>query len=275
MVADVWDELVTVGLLGTDRRDPPELPAGPLGDLVADTLRTAPEARLLAAVAATAVARRSGITPSPARPALMPPEPDCRPVLPAAAVARWRSIIADWPVLEAEWLAVAASSGWRPAPDLLVAVLRRHRRSRVLVDAVIAWGGGPAAWLVDHVPELAPTGVPPAPGAVRPLPVPAEIEALLHDGGARDSTAVVAVLSDGLLSGAYRWSHRAVLLNAIARIDRRSLPEVIAALRARHAEVDDAGDGAAPLALWEALIELAEVRRDMLDELQPSIGTTA
>jgi hypothetical protein len=137
----------------------------------------------------------------------------------------------------------------------------------------MAWGGGPAVWLVDHVPELAPAEMPPAPGAVRPLPVPAEIEALLHDSGAGDSTAaVVAALSAGLLSGVYRWSHRAVLLNAIARIDRRSLPEVIAALRSRQAEVDDADDGAAPLALWEALIELAEVRRDMLAELQPSIG---
>ena len=140
-LADTWDELVTVGLLGTDRRDPPELPAGLLADTVADAQRTTPQGRLLAAVAATVVAQRCGATPLPPRPLLMPPDPDDRPMLPVAAVERWQLIVSNWPVLEAEWLAVAAARGWRPAPDVLVALLRRHRRSQVLADAVLAWGG--------------------------------------------------------------------------------------------------------------------------------------
>jgi hypothetical protein len=268
---DTWDELVTVGLLGTDRRDPPDLPVGMLADVVADTLRPNPEGRLLAAVAAITVARRSGMTPPPPRPTLLPPEPDVRPLLPGAAVARWGSIISTWPVLEAEWLAIAAASGWRPAPDLLVALLRRHRRSPTVADAVLAWAGEPAAWLVDHVPDLAPTGAspPPASPSGRPLPVPAELEPLL----AGAAQLFVAALADGLLSGHYRWSHRAVLLNAVARLDPASLSELVTALQQRRVDVDDGDPDTAPLALWEALIELAETRRDMLVELRPDKET--
>jgi hypothetical protein len=265
-LADTWDELVTVGLLGTDRRDPPELPAGLLADTVADAQRTTPQGRLLAAVAATVVAQRCGATALQPRPLLMPPDPDDRPVLPQAAAGRWKLIVSNWPVLEAEWLAVAAARGWRPAPDVLVALLRRHRRSQVLADAVLAWGGAQAAWLVDHLPDLEPTGTTVAPptGAIRPLPVPAEIEPLL--GG--DAGSLAAALTNGLISGAFRWSHRAVLLNVVARMNATSLPTVIAALRSGRDVLDEAGDEAAPLALWEALIELATTRVEMLVELQ-------
>ena len=159
-LADTWDELVTAGLLGTERRDPPELPAGLLADTVADVQRTTPQGRLLAAVAATVVAQRCGATPLPPRPLLLPPEPDHRPLLPTAAVERWQMIVSSWPVLEAEWLGRAASGGWRPAPDVLVALLRRHRRTPVLARAVLAWGGPAAAWLVDHIPDLEPVAAP-------------------------------------------------------------------------------------------------------------------
>jgi hypothetical protein len=269
-IADTWDELVTAALLGTDRRDPPELPPGPLADTVADAVRPTPQGRLLAAVAATTVARRSGVTPLPRLPALQPPEPDARPLLPPAAVERWQAIVSAWPLLEAEWLAVAAASGWRPAADVLVGLLRRHRRSRVLAEAVLGWGGALAAWLVDHVPDLAPAEAPPLPptGAARALPVPARLEPLL-DGPAEP---LAAALVEGLQSGEYRWSHRAVLLNVIARVRPACLTDVVAALSSgRSALGADAGD-VAPLALWEALIELALVRRAMLDELRPGSG---
>ena len=87
-LADTWNELVTVGLLGTDRRDPPELPPGPLADTVADAIRSTPPGRLLAAVAATTVARRCGATPLPPRPPLLAPPPDDRPMLGPTAVNR-------------------------------------------------------------------------------------------------------------------------------------------------------------------------------------------
>ena len=107
--------------------------------------------------------------------------------------------MSGWPVLEAEWLAVAAAGGWRPAPDVLVALLRRHRRSPLLAHAVLAWGGLVAAWLVDHVPDLDPAGsaVAPPSGAVRPLPVPAEVEPLLSG----DAGILADRLTNGLASG--------------------------------------------------------------------------
>jgi hypothetical protein len=266
-LVDTWNELVTVGLLGTDRRDPPELPPGPLADTVADALRPTPQGRLLTAVAATVVVTRCGAVPAPPTAPLQPPEPDHRPLLPLAAAARWHQIVSEWPVLEAEWLAVAAAKGWRPAPDVLVAMLRRHGRSPVLAAAVLSWGGAPAAWLIDHVPDLGPSDTPAMPpsGANRPLPVPAELENLL-DGSAGE---LAAALTTGLVSGAYRWSHRAVLLNAVARAVPQSLPSVITALRRGRENVDEAVDEGAPLAMWESLIELATVRLEMLAELDP------
>jgi hypothetical protein len=271
-LAETWNELVTVGLLGTDRRDPPPLPPGPLADTVADVLRPTLQGRLLAALAATTVARRCGATPLPPCPPLHPPPPDHRPLLPPAAVARWRAIVTDWAVLEPEWLAVAATSGWRPAPDVLVALLRRHHRSPMLADAVIAWGGPLADWLVEHVADLSPAGVaPPRPalGDPRPLPVPADVEPLLHG----DADALAAALTTGLMSGSYRWSHRAVLLNVVARMDSGSLPAVNTALRAGRDSLHEVGssgggDDAAPLAMWEAMIELSDVRAEMLAELR-------
>jgi hypothetical protein len=223
---------------------------------------------LLAAVAATTVARRCGATPLPPRPALLPPPPDDRPLLRPDAVARWREIVTDWPVLEPEWLAVAATSGWRPAPDVLVAMLRRHHRSPELAGAVIAWGGPLATWLIEHVPDLAPADVAPPPAVsagVRPLPVPAEVEPLLHG----DADALGTAVTSGLRSGTYRWSHRAVLLNVVARMDAASLPVLGTALRAGRDGLHEVGDDAAPLALWEAMIELADARAAMLDELRP------
>jgi hypothetical protein len=269
-VADAWDELVTAALLGTDRRDPPELPAGPLADTVADALRPTPQGRLLAAVAAITVARRSGATPLPPHAALQPPEPDLRPLLPSGAVERWQAIVSEWPVLEAEWLAVAAASGWRPAADVLVGLLRRHRRSRVLADAVLAWGGALAGWLVDNVPDLAPADARPLPptGAARALPVPARLEPLL-DGPAEP---LATALAEGLAAGEYRWSHRAVLLNVAARVRPECLAGIVATLSSGRERLGADGADSAPLALWEALIELAVVRRAMLDELRPPAG---
>jgi hypothetical protein len=75
------------------------------------------------------------------------------------------------------------------------------------------------------------------------------------------------------MAGSYRWAHRAVLLNVVARMDSTSLPALSAELRAgRDAVQEDAaqehGDDSAPLALWEAMIELADARTEMLAELR-------
>ena len=268
--ADTWAELVTVGLLGTDRREPPELPDGPVADLVADALRPTPQGRLLASVSAMVTARRCGVLPLPTRPSLMPPDDDRRPMLPVVAARRWHAIVANWPVLEPEWLAAASAHGWRPSPDVLVAMLVRHRRSPHVAAGVVAFGGAIAPWLIDHQPDLAPfTARKEPPAEARVLPVPAELEPLLG----RPADQITSAVMSGLAAGHYKWSHRAVLLNTVARVARASLPTLIAGLESGRDRVESRGhesrEPGSPLSLWESLIELATVRRDMLDELEP------
>lgn len=266
-VEETWNELVTVGLLGTDRRDPPQLGDGPVAELVADALGPTPQSRMLTTVAATTIARRSGAKPLPPAAPPMVPDADARPMLPLAAARRWRHIVSDWPLLEAEWLAVAAAGGWRPAPDVLVALLRRHQRSPVVAGAVIRWGQPLAGWLIEHLPELAPWDRRRAasPASPAPLPVPADLEPLLPGPPDR----LVDMLVDGLLGGRFRWSHRAVLLNVVVRMPATSLTPTIDALASGREQLD-ARDEAAPLGIWEALIELAGVRRHLLAELEPA-----
>src|SRR3954454_15583944 len=102
-VASYWRDIVTVALLGTDRRDPPVPPPGALADLAADDPRPTASQRLLQQVSACAVARRAGVLPAAAAPTLATPDDDARPITPPAASATWRRIVADWPVLEDEW----------------------------------------------------------------------------------------------------------------------------------------------------------------------------
>ena len=192
---------MTAALLGTDRREPPELPAGPLADTVADALRPTPQG---------GCSRRSLPSRSPGaaaphrcrRAPLQPPEPDVRPLLPAR---RRRAAAGDR-------LRVAGARGGvarRRRGERLASCRRRPRRppapasARPLAAvAVLAWGGALAGWLVDNVPDLAPAdAAAPPTGAARALPVPARLEPLL-DGRPRCS---LAALAEGLASGEYRW----------------------------------------------------------------------
>ena len=72
LVADHWHELVTAALLGTDRRDPPDPPPGPLADAVADCAAPTPSGRMLADVAACTAVRRAGLRPHPPATPLAP-----------------------------------------------------------------------------------------------------------------------------------------------------------------------------------------------------------
>ena len=100
----------------------------PLADLVADAL--APDA------AGTAAGRRWRRASPPGVPGccrsrrprpLMPPDADGRPMLPAAAARRWVAVVADWPVLEDEWLPLRRAHGGGRRPTSWSALLRRHR----------------------------------------------------------------------------------------------------------------------------------------------------
>jgi len=266
-VTEHWHELVTVALLGTDRRDPPVPPVGALADLVDDTAAPTPSARMLAAVSGCVAARRAGLTPLPPAPALAPPaagdhgQTDARPMLPAAAARRWRHVIPAWPVLEDEWLAVTERAGWRLPPDVLVGLLRRHRNDPVRRARVLRMGGTVAAWLLEHQPELLSSATGRRPPAIDdPLPglaVPPELLALLT---ATPDVVVPAVLA-GLRTRTLDHTHRAVLVNFVARVRTDALLPLAAALAAP----DDLPFSVA--GMCHSLAELAATRAHMLEEL--------
>ena len=180
---ELWAELVTTALLGTDRREPSVAGDGAIADLVADAVRHDPAERMLAAVAATAAARRAAFVALEPAPTLQPPEPDPRPVVSPVAAATWRAVVAEWPVLEDEWMLAVIGNGLRLPPDVLVDALVRHRRDPVRHARVARAGGPLAAWTIDHVAALGGAPRRPAPDdavlALPDLPVPPELAELL------------------------------------------------------------------------------------------------
>ena len=128
---DVWEELVTTALLGTDRRTPPGAAPG----------RAAPVA-LLDAAATQTVRRRAGLRPAPAAARPEPAPEDARPALPAAAARRLSMLLADRPgtggggrrgtapdlmELLPQWLATANARGFAAPPEMLPALLDAAR----------------------------------------------------------------------------------------------------------------------------------------------------
>ncbi|HWL41312.1 MAG TPA: hypothetical protein VNQ73_00110 [Ilumatobacter sp.] len=253
--AEAWAELVTAALLGTDRRPVPDLPAGALADMVADGVHTDPADRMLAAVAAMAVARRSAFVPLPPAASLQPPEPDPRPIIPAVAAATWREIVAEWPVLEDEWTLAVVHGGWQLAADVLVATLARHRTDPVRLARVGRAAGPLAAWVAAHEPALAATGrraVPPgAVEALPDLPVPPELAELL----AVDAHTFVGALVPRVEVATP--SLKPVFVNLLARCRPEVLADTAAALATQ------------PFGLALALADLCRLRSRMLDELRP------
>lgn len=254
-VEEVWRELVTVALLGTDRRDPPPLPAGVVADVVADAVRPDPASRMLAGVAAVAAARRAAFVPLPAAPTLQPPEPDERPMCPPAAAHTWATIVEEWPVLEDEWMLTVIAGGWRLAPDVLVAALDRHRNDPARRARAALAGGPGTAWLLDQLPELAGGARHSVPAeAVANLPelaIPPELADLV----AADAHTFARRLAAGFAAGEFGAAHRAVLINLLARCR----PEVLL----------DAADAltAVGSVLSLPLAELCRLRHRMLSEL--------
>jgi hypothetical protein len=256
-----WHELVTVALLGTDRRDPPEPPPGPLADIVDDAVRETPSARMLAAVGGCVAARRAGLNPlAPVTPPVPVPTDD-RPLVPPVAARRWWSLVVTWPVLEDEWLAAVERTGRRLPPDVLVGLLRRHRTDAVRRARVLRMGGALADWLLEHQPDLrSSVARRPPPRVDDPLPalaVPPELRALLTEGPA----VVVPTVVDGFRAGEYGIAHRAVLVNVVARIRPDALLPLAGALGAEELPYAVAG-------LAHSLAELAATRAHMLEELR-------
>jgi hypothetical protein len=260
-LTDHWHDLVTVALLGTDRRDPPEPPPGPLADLVADTVAPTSSARMLAAVGACVAARRGGLRAlAPAVPPAAP-EADDRPLVAPAAARRWWSIIVSWPVLEDEWLAVVERSGRRLPPDVLVGLLRRHRTDAARRARVLRMGGAVAAWLLEHQPVLRSSSTTPRrPPAVDDSLPPLAVAPELLEVIAAPPELVVPAVAGGFQEGTFGLAHRAVLVNFVARMRPDALVPLAAALGA--AELPHANAG-----LAHSLAELAATRAHMLEEL--------
>ncbi|MET7680143.1 DUF5691 domain-containing protein [Streptomyces sp. NPDC005423] len=149
--------LVTVALLGTDRRTPPA--GGPA--------REAPVA-LLDAAALETVRRRAGLRAAPA--AKLPPRAphDPRPALPAAAARRLAMLLADRPgsagggrrgsspdlmELLPQWLTAANGHGFAPPPAALPALLDAARGRTDLRPAALEFAGPRALWLARFNPD--------------------------------------------------------------------------------------------------------------------------
>jgi hypothetical protein len=260
-VADYWREMVTVALLGTDRREPPTPPQGGLTDLAVDDPQSTPSQRLLQQVAGCTVAQRAGLLPTERAPLTAPPDDDPRPVTPPSTTATWRRIRSDWPVLEDEWMLAVIHSGRRLSPELVVPVLARHRTDATRHARALVAAGSLGRWMIEWTPRLACTArVPASMEAIGELPELAIVPDLLPVLSA-PPTRAARIIADGLASGVFSTSHRAVLVNLVARIDPASLPALGEAIGA----IDP---GAPAIGLAFALADLARLRDRMLTELR-------
>ena len=213
-----WRELVTAALLGTERRTPPRPPLALVADVVDDGVPPDDAARMLATVSTVIAARRAAFVPLPRADRLQPPAVDGqRPMTPSAASATWRVIVAEWPVLEDEWMLAVIGNGYRLAPDVLVAALMRHRTDPVRRARAALAGGPLSAWLIDHLDGLAAAGTRSAPADVvmsmPELAIPPDLAELTTT----DAHTFVSRLVPRFTSGEFGPAHRAVLTNLLAR----------------------------------------------------------
>ncbi|MER6123992.1 DUF5691 domain-containing protein [Streptomyces sp. NPDC001795] len=195
-----WEELVTVALLGTDRRTPPWLPPG----------RQAPTA-LLDLAAVETVRRRAGLRPSPAGARPEPAAADPRPLLPPAAARRLAMLLSDRPGTGAggrrgaapdlmellpQWLALANERGFAPPPEALPVLLDAARGRTDLRPAALAFAGPRALWLARLNPDWR-FALRSAPGGGSELPLPEEtdrIQRLWQEGLFAERVALLTAL---------------------------------------------------------------------------------
>ena len=256
-----WRELVTAALLGTERRSPPRPPVALVADVVDDGVPPDDAARMLATVSAVIAARRAAFVALPPEDRLQPPAAgDPRPMSPSTASATWRTIVAEWPVLEDEWMLTVIGNGYRLAPDVLVAALMRHRTDPVRRARAAVAGGPISAWLVDHVTGLAnAVGRTVAADVVMSLPelpIPPELGELTDV----DAHTFVRRLLARFESGELGPAHRAVLTNLLARCRPEVLPDAADALT-RVGSV-----------LSLPLADLCRLRHTMLEQLQTGLA---
>ena len=252
-----WDLLVTTALLGTDRRQPPSPPDGPIADTVGDLAvihgDQSPDRRLLNQVAVTTLARRAAGRPEPPAELLRPPPRDPRPLCPATAVDAWRRVVSEWPVLEDEWLSLAWQHRVALPGDVLVELLERHRHDANRTAVVSAVAGDVVPWVRDHLPSIGRAHPKPPvvdPAALPQLPIGPLLEPLVD----ADPGTFAPTLAGRLASGELDTVHRPVLVNLLARC--------------RSVVLDDTIDALSPLAdtngVAASLLDLAGCRAAMI-----------
>lgn len=255
-LARSWDDLVAVALVGTDRRDPPAPPSGPIAEFALEAPSRDAAGSLVQQVAAiTVVQRAAGRARPPATPLAAAPV-DPRPMCTPDAAALLERIVVEWPMLESDWLHVARVGGWRLSPDLVPMLLRRHRADPDTRALVVELAGPVADWLVDHVDGLAPTA---RRGPSRPaVALPPELAAVVDAPVAE----VVAVIADGLRRQRYTMASRAVVVHLVARLPIDTLAPLATALDALDPDLPGRG-------LVHHLIDLVEVRLAVSERLHP------
>ena len=264
-----WTELATVALLGTDRRAVPAAPAGPVADLVAALQPGDDAERVLVQVAALAAARRGGVRPAPALPALEPCPPDDRPECPPAAARRLDELLEVWPELVDEWLERVLAGGYRLSPVTAVALLTKYRTDAARRPRIDAAAGPLVGWLASLFPAQFAASRRPAASVNPPIttedafPLPPDLAPLVT----APATTVVAVLADGLTAGRLVNRHRPVLVHLIRRLP----VEVLAPLADG---LSRAASNPSTLGLAMSMADLARTRAALIVEL-PVVGPPA
>ncbi|MFF4273055.1 DUF5691 domain-containing protein [Streptomyces sp. NPDC001536] len=197
---NVWEELVTAALLGTERRTPPGATPG----------REAPVA-LLDAAATQTVRRRAGLRPAPAAARPEPAPTETRPALPAAAARRLSMLLADRPgaggsgrrgtapdlmELLPQWLATANARGFAAPPEVLPALLDAARGRTDLRPAALTFAGPRAVWLARLNPDWR-FALRAAPGGDPALPHPSDtdrVRQLWQEGLFAERVALLAAI---------------------------------------------------------------------------------
>ncbi|WP_035802819.1 DUF5691 domain-containing protein [Kitasatospora mediocidica] len=166
---DLWEDLRTTALLGTDRRPLPSATTTPALAAAAGAVdRTDPAAALLELAALVTVHRRAGLLPGPGPQPTAPAAPDERPALPEAAARRLAVLLsgrttganttgtlANLAELLPQWLAGARESGYRPPPALVPALLDAARARSELRGDAVALAGPLGRWLAEQNPDWA------------------------------------------------------------------------------------------------------------------------
>ncbi|MDP9256433.1 MAG: DUF5691 domain-containing protein [Actinomycetota bacterium] len=147
-----WPELVSVALLGTERREPPTLSHAELSAFAGEG---SSEERLLAAAGAVAVYRRAGRA-ALAAPALPAPSPgDERPACGPAATSRLSVLLGDRRALLPEWLRALAATGARAPAEHVPDLLQAATATPALQAEVEAVLGERGRWLAVQEPRWA------------------------------------------------------------------------------------------------------------------------